>query len=56
MFTCQITFSKVFLSMSNKYVFTGVHLNATNFYVTMQCCFAIQFHGSLLIIASKAEK
>ena len=35
MFKCEVTFSKVFLSLSNKYVFTGSHLNAANFYVTM---------------------
>ena len=35
MFKCQVTFSKVFLSMSNNSVFTWLHLNAVNFYATM---------------------
>ena len=41
MFKCQITFSKVFLSMSNNSVFTGLHLNAVNFYGTMLFCYTI---------------
>ena len=35
MFKCQITFSKVILSVSNNLGFTGWHLNATNFYGAM---------------------
>ena len=41
MFKCQITFSEVFLSMSNKQVFTGSHLNAANFHGTMLFCYTI---------------
>ena len=41
MFKCQITCSKVFLSMSNNSIFTGLHLNAVNFYGTMLFCYAI---------------
>ena len=41
MFKCQVSFSKVFLSMSKKHVFTGSHLNAANFYLTMLFCYTI---------------
>ena len=70
MFKCQITSSKVFLSMSNKEVFMGSHSNAAKFYDTMLFCYKIlplkldvpwghlmsgkDFHGFSLIIASKA--
>ena len=40
MFKCQITFSKLFLSMSNKF-FTGSDLNAINFYGTLLFCYTI---------------
>ena len=41
MFKCQITFPKVFLSMSNGSIFTGLHLDAVNFYGTMLFCYTI---------------
>ena len=40
MFKCQITFSELFLLMSNKF-FTGSHLNTINFYGTMLFCYTI---------------
>ena len=40
-FKCQIIFSKVYLSVFFIKVFTGLHLNAANFYGTMLFCYTI---------------
>ena len=42
MFKCRITFSKLFLSISNNYILTGSHLNAA-VYGTMLSCYTILF-------------
>ena len=41
MSNCQITFWKVFLSISNKWAFIGSHLNAANFHGTKSFCYTI---------------